>query len=81
LKKKFEVAVNITKCQGWQSWIVEAEDEAEAKAKWEKGEGEFDCEEINVTSLDRNSITIREIKEDNEGENDEEPTGFILSEN
>ena len=49
---EYRITCNITKAQGWQSWIVNAESEREALDKYAAGvDVIFEDEEVEVTSL------------------------------
>jgi len=56
----FRVRCDVDNVNGYQSWIVEASSKEEAILKYEKGEGEFEAEELEVTSLDPPDISAVE---------------------
>jgi hypothetical protein len=60
---KYRVTVGVAHAKGWQSIIVEASSKKEAIELVNKGEGEFDCEELEVRSLTpKEDWTVEEDK-------------------
>jgi hypothetical protein len=51
-KKKFRVTYQIVEAKGEQSYLVDAETAEEAIAICEKGDGEFEDEEVEVKHID-----------------------------
>lgn len=60
---KYLITVNATSVEGWQRYYVEAESRDEARLKFEKGEGEFVDQELEVQDYSFDSVTEAETPE------------------
>jgi hypothetical protein len=49
--KRFYFLTDVKAASGWQRWYVDAETLDDAKAAHDRGEFEFDCEEVEIESL------------------------------
>lgn len=47
----YQIKSKITTVSGWQFWSVEASSPAEAIAKWQAGDAEFENEEVEVIDV------------------------------
>lgn len=57
---KYTILVTITCASGWQQFEIEADDEKEARAKFNNGDGELVHEEIQVEGFEIDSISLYE---------------------
>lgn len=51
MKKEFTISTKVLSVSGHQFWTVKAEDEAEALALFAAGEGDHQCDEIEVIDI------------------------------
>ena len=56
----YQILVPVKKATGHQTFLVEAESENEALAKYEAGQASFEGEEIEVGSLGEPEVSILE---------------------
>jgi len=58
---KYMIPVCVTKAEGQQTFSVEADSPEEAIEAFKNGEGELVEEEIEVTDLDTESISVEDL--------------------
>lgn len=58
--KEYLITCSVTAARGTQEWIVKADSEADAKARWAKGQGECVSEEMEVMDIEVSGIELNE---------------------